>query len=407
MGHVTMALSRRHTKVYSGRLVVALAMAGAGFACDSTSADADENSRMHSSEMLVSERTIHALASGRQQCVVAGDTGAVVWKASIGWPAGAIGLSDGGVAVLDIDTGVALVFTARGDLRTLIGRRGRGPGEMTRNAVLRRWRGDTLAVFDDELKRISLFLSEGHLVRTIPTANVRGLVYGRLLGRFASGEMVFRVDAPLARNGGEGTFRQSVLLLRWQEADSMVSPLFAVSGAETLRLELNLGSMFFTGAPFGHDTFVGVADSVLVVVDNAESVVRYFDNTGAARGSIRLAVTASPVSRREQEAAAAEVESISRGRVAAFRVPASGEHPIISLVRVEASGAVWLELGRPVRQSGRVWVRVTREQGLTHCVEADESDNLLAGGPSAVLMYHEVGDDAQAIWLRPTAVGQW
>jgi hypothetical protein len=87
---------------------------------------------------------------------------------------GVLRLDDGGIAVANAGTSEIKIFDASGAHRVTIGREGEGPGEFRYVDKLLPWSGDSLAVSDGPLRRISVYSSEGVLGRTILLANVGG-----------------------------------------------------------------------------------------------------------------------------------------------------------------------------------------------------------------------------------------
>ena len=97
-------------------------------------------------------------------------------------------------------------FDAHGTLRGRIGRSGSGPGEFGRPVAMG-WRGDTLWVADQALRRVQFFSSQGRLIRTrsgdgwghlVPLADGSYLA-GRGIALDASQAPVVRLSADLKR----------------------------------------------------------------------------------------------------------------------------------------------------------------------------------------------------------------
>lgn len=117
-----------------------------------------------------------------------------------------------------------LQFDVRGTLRRRIGRAGSGPGEFSRPVAMG-WRGDTLWVADQSLRRVQFFSSDGRLIRTrsgdrwghlIPLADGSYLA-GRGIALDASQAPVVRISADLRR-------ADTVAILRWRALPQLEIP---------------------------------------------------------------------------------------------------------------------------------------------------------------------------------------
>lgn len=76
-------------------------------------------------------------------------------------------LRDGRLAVLDAGSHQVRFFQADGSHQRSVGRRGDGPGEFQRAGVMLRLPGDSLAIWDEGLRRVTFLDPEGELVRSV------------------------------------------------------------------------------------------------------------------------------------------------------------------------------------------------------------------------------------------------
>jgi len=99
---------------------------------------------------------------------------------------GLLVLADGGLVLSDAGSGHLLVFAPDGRLSRVIGKRGRGPGEMLVPASIALLGADTLAVTDNPTGRLMLFrLSDGSAIESVrlpgPTTDIARATAGLLM----------------------------------------------------------------------------------------------------------------------------------------------------------------------------------------------------------------------------------
>ena len=84
----------------------------------------------------------------------------------------ALRLSDGRLVVADYGSREVRYFSENGEFIGSVGRSGEGPGEFQRLETVGPWRGDSVAVFDFWLARVTILDGEGQLGRTIALQGV-------------------------------------------------------------------------------------------------------------------------------------------------------------------------------------------------------------------------------------------
>ena len=90
-----------------------------------------------------------------------GDTGAFAFVGPVVW------LSDGRIVVSDAASYRLLVFDSTGRYLRALGRRGDGPGEIRQTTSLTVMRGDSVATFDRQLRRLSVWHPDAGYVRSV------------------------------------------------------------------------------------------------------------------------------------------------------------------------------------------------------------------------------------------------
>jgi hypothetical protein len=195
-----------------------------------------------------------------------------------------------------------------------IGRGGEGPGEF-RSPSLLFWRGDSLAVFDPRLDRISIFSRRGEFHRSAFAPPLSGR-----LGFLGHGRIV-RVQALTSASFLPGRPRRLALELR-RMGSPEVDTVAVLSVAHS-RTELRgSGLTGFISQPFSDDPLWGIfpdESGLVVVYRSVDGVVRngafsvsVFDGAGALVASRSIPFQPVPL----QEAT---VEALAQARSAAVR----------------------------------------------------------------------------------------
>jgi hypothetical protein len=185
-------------------------------------------------------------------------------------------LSSGGIAVIDWTK--LRIFDIDGKQVAVNGKEGNGPGQFLGMMRICRTLGDTLIVFDGNLRRVTIFASNGFMVRQFPT--------------------------PLDGFMNDGCFNDGTFA-----AQTVLPPLGdSVPVTAAVRMDL-FGKVFDTVGVFPSISFRGVSQYVNVVVrgqsvyvsDPRKNEVRKFDAQGRLQHIVRMADAARPMTPKEAE----------------------------------------------------------------------------------------------------------
>ena len=239
-----------------------------------------------------------------------------------------------------------LQYDARGVLRRRIGRAGSGPGEFGRPVAMG-WRGDTLWVADQSLRRVQFFSPDGRLIRTragdrwghlIPLADGSYLA-GRGMALDASQAPVVRLSADLKR-------ADTVAILRWRALPQ-------------LRIPTGSGSFIVGAARFTDRAERMVAprgDAIYLIQPDPKPTaragairLRSFAPSGRLRWEKRIPYQPVPLSNRRFEEA---VEGLASGHDGAGKLDRGAVRK--AMARPELLPAVAQSL---VATNGDLWLR--------------------------------------------------
>lgn len=243
-------------------------------------------------------------------------------------------LSDGRIALLDIERSTVLLVTAEGGVIGSFGGPGGGPGEFRMPTWLGRCVADSLYVWDRGQARVSILTPDGEFARQVTPA-VRApfqpgcLANGQLIALDASRA----VGAPAAA-GGKAALILGSLVFMSPEGDSVAAvPDLVLGEAKVIG---QLGGMAILG------------DRVVVGLNSTDELTSYaFD--GTRLGETRVGVNAAPLSDPRFEAMV-EIQAASTGGDSSVRarlarmIIAEGKPelaPLFSSMHGAPDGTVW------------------------------------------------------------------
>lgn len=120
---------------------------------------------------------------------------------------GAYRLDDGRIAVADGGSSTIKLFDATGAFLRSFGGEGAGPGEFRTMQYFARMRDDSLAVFDRELRRLTVFDSEGQRAREISLGMTSSSPFGSVLGIFDDGSLLLSGFVAFGEEAPSGLLR--------------------------------------------------------------------------------------------------------------------------------------------------------------------------------------------------------
>jgi len=282
--------------------------------------------------------------------------------------AGAVRLSDGRVVVADKGSQVLHVFDARGTHLRSIGREGGGPGEFRAIENLALLRGDSIAVWDPRLRRVSVFDPTGQLAREVSPAGL-GL-FPRFIGVLGDGSFVLTAGLPAggARSASTAARRDSVVYLRFGPRGEARDTLGRFPGPETVTLASS-GAMTMEEVIFGRDFHLVVGGERYFGADDDRYEVTEYRLPRAPVRRIRRAhvprqvTNADLASYREQPRDLSGVPPQLRAQFAKRNpdVPHRATLPAFESLLLDEDGYLWVEHPRVTRAAEGRWDVFNRE----------------------------------------------
>jgi hypothetical protein len=263
----------------------------------------------------------------------------------------ALCLSDGSVVVAEAQAQEIRVFNAAGRWVRTMGRKGGGPGEFQGLWSVFLLLGDTVAAYDYQSPRLTLFAPDGTLGRSVSLQPLEGGLPPRPLAIFADGSMLV---APMFNpnfDQNEKPHRDTMVFARYSAAGVLDSLIGRMPGEEGY-------SMISTGetriamrrpVPFGQNTFIAASGERMLIGDNARYELAEYGADGKVTRLIRRDVPREPVTDADRahylEANRAPGEA--RHRQAHERMLAAVTFPAHKSwfrgVRLDPQGNAWVE----------------------------------------------------------------
>lgn len=177
--------------------------------------------------------------------------------------AGALQLDDGRVVVADGGNNRLVFFTPEGEVETTVGRGGDGPGEFRRIQELGRWMGDSLAVWDDRARRVSLISPRGEYLRSFALALPEGVRFARVLGFYPDGSFLGMSFTNFGAEPLAGLQRTPIVLHHFASNGDHLSELGEAAGTEVIYDFDNAGQVSLYAPHFYRGGFHEASDRLL------------------------------------------------------------------------------------------------------------------------------------------------
>ncbi len=218
--------------------------------------------------------------------------------------AGAMRLDDGSIVVANDGTAELRFFGEDGTFLGTVGARGSGPGEFQTLSGLLRYGPDSIAVFDSELRRLTVYDLTGNFGRSATLLPAEGsglLLVGAALGVFADRTLFLPTRDLFSVQRRPGAMRGTQPSIHVSETGTLLDSVGAFPGREMFMQTIE-GGVRAVSRIFGRSTFYAVAgDNFFVGTNDWYEIARY-SPTGVLRALIRTDHPRSPVQRGDREA---------------------------------------------------------------------------------------------------------
>jgi hypothetical protein len=257
---------------------------------------------------------------------------------------GAASLDDGHIVIANSGTSELRFFNERGIHVRSVGSRGGGPGEFELMWTIARYRGDSLAVYDRRLARISVFDSQGNFARVF---RLRSDYPTAVLGLLANGEVLAAVE-----NAGEessnGVRRSLAEYTRFSPDGEPVRSLGRFFEGEMFMMARG-GVTGASQLAYGKQGLAAVRGDRFYYGSTERYEIMVYDTVGVPLQVIRRDLEPAPVTGTEMQAYKDAVTANRRDRtrlqglldmIDAMPVPET--MPVFEAMMVDAEGNLWV-----------------------------------------------------------------
>ena len=311
-------------------------------------------------------------------------------------------LPNGMAGMLDIQEGKLILWSRDGRELAVLGGKGSGPGEFNQRPAIIPWPGDTIAVGDGSVARISLWTAAGH-ARAISTAAHPRIAASAPLGAMRDGTILFApsVGLPQVDRSGPTQLRNSYYT--WREGgldpskfrDSVPVAEFYVVFVNGLRNQIEVN--------FGRRTWMAVLANGMAVYNNHGTMIELLDARGVTKRVIDLGLADVRVTQ-------AERDSVARARSTVLqRAPQFAEairyfpefRAASRSFEPDADGGLWVGVSPRNSGTGAVYIRLTQEGIADRCFRTDGDERVL-GVSRDVVAISTSEPEADVIQLHKT-----
>jgi hypothetical protein len=291
---------------------------------------------------------------------------------------GAVVHDDGTIVVADGGSRTLRRFGPEGEPMATVGGPGEGPGEFQGISLVAPYPGDSLLVFDLNLRRVSIFGPDGSFGRSFQLQASDEAPFGNVRGVHRDGSLLATGFSQTPQGGPEdGRHWYSAPIFVYGPDGAYRSTLSAQAGGESYFERFNGGGFTVFMPLFGRSTFVVAGPEILVVASNDRWDLRFFTPEGALTHRVRLGDGPPPPVTDALRGAAVErlIENATSNREPAdlrriyegMEVPPT--LPAHARVAVDRLDHVWVERYVPAPEPDSEWLVFEPDGDLAAQVE--------------------------------------
>jgi hypothetical protein len=276
--------------------------------------------------------------------------------------ASSVWLADGRIVVANGGTHQLRFYDSAGRFLVATGREGGGPGEFEHVTWVRRYRGDSLVVFDRRQVRLTVFDSEAQLGRTVRPRDAEGSAITSAIGSFRDGAFLL-VSETVSEDVAPGIFRPTWTLFRADPDCGVHDSVGTYLGEESFLHVSRAGGAMDSPRLFSNTTQLTIAGDRFYAGHTGDFEIRIHGATGNLESVVRrryepIVVTPEDVNPvKEQRLASVEHIPHLRDRIGEFldAMPLPAVMPVFGPILVDDMGNIWVEEYRRPSEDSRRW----------------------------------------------------
>ncbi|MDH3732923.1 MAG: 6-bladed beta-propeller [Gemmatimonadota bacterium] len=282
-------------------------------------------------------------------------------------------LADGRVLVGNSGTSELRIFDQTGRHVASMGGDGEGPGEFRMMAELDVTAGDSIFVWDQRVRRVSVFSASGGFERSFQLSPPAEAAFPAFRSRFEDGSLLVQVPTLVGDEDlvDEAVRRNAGVYMRYAADGSPLDTIGTFMGSRSmLKFHEDGGSLSVLRVPFDAVSRVTTAAAGVLEGDGATFEIRGRDPSGALDWIIRREPERTPVTSELMTAHLEEnyaqfsdqVDYYSGLRDAYAAMPVEGQVAAFDRIVVAADGTIWVRSHPLPGATAHVW-SVFAEEG--------------------------------------------
>jgi hypothetical protein len=304
--------------------------------------------------------------------------------------ASATRLADGTVVIADAGASQLRAFGPDCGLSWTTGREGEGPGEY-RNIGWVRTHGDSLAIYDRSLGRLTVLSLDGGLIRTVNLRPAPGGLRPQVLAVLPDGSMIVRAQQTLTPNISPGV-HQPVGFVALYSASGELTDSLASLGSREWALTMVDDRRLLAPHVFGREGLAAASPEAIHIADSGRFEVRSFAVDGTLRRMLRVTQAVAPVTQADIDAyreyslgRQPDVSRHARIRREIDAKPFPETHPQVRRLHADRAGRLWLEGYRRAWETQSKFNVFNADGTFAGRARLSDGERLLEAGPGYVL----------------------
>ena len=271
----------------------------------------------------------------------------------------AVRLSDGRIAVMNDGVPDLRFYDSSGTYLGTTGRAGDGPGEFRRIASIQLGRGDSIFLYDAQLRRVNRIAPDGTFLSSVPVLASSGKMGLQPLARFPDGSWVALAQKLPNLGAASGIQRDTMAVLHLPATlEGSGDTIGSFPGTEVFLSTGGEGAQRFTRlmlVPLGLSTTFALQDTLVDVGNPDRYEIRAYRADGALARIVRRPVAREPLTHGElhrmeaDELASVDARGKERLQAAWRDAPAPSLKPAFGAIHTDQNGNLWVEHVKVVR----------------------------------------------------------